>query len=41
VLLAAFLAASDGEAIGMRHLVQGAKREYQKLGRLVSATEAG
>jgi len=39
VLLGAFLAASAGEPIGMRHLVQAAKREYQKLGRLVSAAE--
>jgi hypothetical protein len=38
-LLAAFLAASEGKVIGTRHLVQAAKREYQKLGRLVNASE--
>ncbi len=40
VLLAAFLAASEGSLIGMRHLATAAKREYQKLGRLVSTTES-
>ena len=33
-LAAAFLAADEGEAIGMRHLVRGVALEYGKLGRL-------
>jgi AAA+ superfamily predicted ATPase len=34
VLNAAFLAAGNGGAIGMKHLLQGAKREYEKIGKL-------
>ncbi len=41
VLLAAFLAASHDEDIGMSHLIQGAKREYQKLGRLIAESDFG
>jgi ATP-dependent 26S proteasome regulatory subunit len=32
-LTAAFYAASDGGVIRMLHLIQAARREYQKLGR--------
>ncbi|MCZ7666772.1 MAG: hypothetical protein M5U34_05875 [Chloroflexi bacterium] len=35
ILAAAFLAAEDGQAVGMTHLLRGAQREYQKLGRLI------
>jgi len=35
-LSAAFLAASDGDKIGMRHLLHGARRECQKMGRVVA-----
>jgi SpoVK/Ycf46/Vps4 family AAA+-type ATPase len=41
VLFAAFFAASEGKAIGMSHLIQGTKREYQKLGRLVTESDFG
>jgi SpoVK/Ycf46/Vps4 family AAA+-type ATPase len=41
VLLAAFLAASQDKDIGMTHLIQGAKREYQKLGRLIAESDFG
>jgi SpoVK/Ycf46/Vps4 family AAA+-type ATPase len=40
-LLAAYLAAEDGRAIGMAHVVRAIKREYQKLGKLVTAAEFG
>jgi AAA+ superfamily predicted ATPase len=40
-LMAAFLAAEDGGAIGMAHVVRAIKREYQKLGKLVTAAEFG
>ncbi|MBC8161783.1 MAG: ATP-binding protein [Roseiflexaceae bacterium] len=40
-LLAAYLAAEDGNSIGMTHIVQSIKREYQKLGKLVTAAEFG
>jgi hypothetical protein len=33
-LRAAYLAAGDGAAIGMRHLIAAVRREHQKLGRL-------
>lgn len=32
----AFLAAADGGVIGMRHLLQAARREFQKMGKVVS-----
>ena len=31
---AAYLAAADGRCISMNHLLQSAKREYQKLGKM-------
>jgi ATP-dependent 26S proteasome regulatory subunit len=41
VLSAAFLAAADGGRIGMEHLMQATRREYQKLGKPLSAAELG
>jgi SpoVK/Ycf46/Vps4 family AAA+-type ATPase len=38
-LTAAFLAAADGGPIGMKHLVRGTRREYQKLGKLVGESD--
>jgi SpoVK/Ycf46/Vps4 family AAA+-type ATPase len=38
-LTAGFLAAEDGGSIGMRHLVRAARREYQKLGKLVAEAD--
>ena len=35
VLAAAFLAADQGQPVGMAHLLHAARREYQKLGRLL------
>jgi hypothetical protein len=32
---AAFLAARDGEVVGMNHLLWGVRREFQKLGKLI------
>jgi SpoVK/Ycf46/Vps4 family AAA+-type ATPase len=32
---AAYLAASDGQCVTMEHLLHGARREMQKMGRLV------
>jgi SpoVK/Ycf46/Vps4 family AAA+-type ATPase len=40
-LAAAFLAAENGQMVGMKHLVQATKREFQKMGRLVSENEFG
>ncbi len=40
-LLAAYLAAEDGSVIGMPHLIRAVKREYQKLGKLVTEGEFG
>jgi AAA+ superfamily predicted ATPase len=40
-LLSAFLAAEDGKTIEMIHLVRALKREYQKLGKLVTQTDFG
>jgi hypothetical protein len=40
-LLAAYLAAEDGDVIGMAQIVRAIKREYQKLGKLVTETEFG
>jgi len=39
ILLAAFLAAERGEPIGMSHLIRATKREYQKLGRLITESD--
>jgi len=36
---AAFLAARDGEAVAMRHLLWGIRREFQKLGKLIDEDE--
>jgi hypothetical protein len=41
VLGAAFLAAGDGQPIGMSHLIRAARREYQKLGKLLGPAELG
>jgi AAA+ superfamily predicted ATPase len=41
VMRAAFLAASAGGPIGMQHLVQATRREYQKMGRLLSDADLG
>ena len=38
-LTAAFLAAEDGEPIGMQHLARATRREYQKLGKLVAESD--
>lgn len=35
ILAAAFLAAEDGQSVGMAHLLRAAQREYQKMGRLI------
>ena len=35
----AFLAAADGDAIGMKHLVRATRREHQKLGKMVGASD--
>ena len=34
IVSASYLAASDGGKVGMRHLLHGARRELQKMGRL-------
>jgi SpoVK/Ycf46/Vps4 family AAA+-type ATPase len=41
VLLGAFLAASEEKPIAMAHLIHAAKREYQKLGRLIAEADFG
>jgi ATP-dependent 26S proteasome regulatory subunit len=38
-LSAAFLAASDGDRVGMQHLLHGARRECQKMGKVVAEHE--
>ena len=38
-LLAAFLAAGEESPLAMRHLIRAARREYQKLGRLVTESD--
>jgi len=35
IMAAAFLAADDGQVVGMDHLFHAARREYQKIGRLI------
>ncbi len=40
-LLAAYLAAEDSKQITMSHVVRAIKREYQKLGKLVTEAEFG
>ena len=41
IVTAAFLAAEDSEAIGMEHIIKGAKREFQKMGKVCSQSEFG
>ncbi len=41
VLAAAFLAASEGDELCMRHLIRGTRREFQKLGRMVTEADFG
>lgn len=38
-LAAAFLAAEDGSAVSMTHLKQAARREYQKMGKVLSESD--
>jgi len=38
-MAAAFLAASDGGVVNMSHLLHGTRREYQKMGKVVSQGE--
>jgi hypothetical protein len=40
-LLSAFLAAEEGRSIGMAQVVRAIKREYQKLGKLVTEADFG
>lgn len=40
-LTAAFAAAGEGVPISMRHIVHGLRREYQKLGRMITASDFG
>jgi hypothetical protein len=40
-LLAAYLAAEDGGPIGMQHIIRAIRREYQKIGKLVTRAEFG
>ena len=40
-VLSAFLAAEDGGPIAMRHLIRATRREYQKLGRLITQSDFG
>jgi hypothetical protein len=39
IVSAAFLAASEGQPVDMRHLLHGVRRELQKMGRLVDEKE--
>jgi len=41
ILSAAFLAADDGQVISMEHLIQGTKREFQKMGKLLVEGDFG
>ena len=41
VLAAAFLAAADGGVVGMKHFIQATRREFQKLGRMVTEADFG
>ena len=41
VLAGAFIAASEGAPMGMAHLIRATRREYQKLGRMVTEAEFG
>ena len=39
IISAAYLAAADGGVVGMPHLLHGARRELQKMGRLIKEKE--
>lgn len=41
ILYSAFLAADDGRQIRMNHIIQGVKREFQKMGKLCVQSEFG
>lgn len=41
VLAAGFLAARDGDVMSMKHFIQGTRREFQKLGRMVTEADFG
>ncbi|MFL5336211.1 MAG: ATP-binding protein, partial [Geminicoccaceae bacterium] len=36
VVAAAFMAAAEGTAVGMAHLLRAVRREYQKMGKIVA-----
>ena len=40
-LSSAFLAAADGGTVSMRHVVAAVRREYQKIGKVLTGTEFG
>jgi hypothetical protein len=40
-LAAAYLAAADGGRVSMAHLRQATRREYQKLGKMLTEAELG
>ena len=39
IVSAAYLAASDGGSVTMKHLMHGARREFQKMGRLINEVD--
>lgn len=41
VLAAGFLAAQEGDEMAMRHFIRGTRREFQKLGRMVTEADFG
>ena len=41
VLASGFLAAQDGNLMTMKHFIQGTRREFQKLGRMVTEADFG
>ena len=41
VLAAAFLAAGEGSEVRMEHFIRATRREYQKLGRMITAADFG
>jgi ATP-dependent 26S proteasome regulatory subunit len=40
-LAASFLAADDGQLVTMAHLIHATRREYQKMGKVVTASDFG
>ena len=40
-LACAFLAAADGGVVNMQHLIHATRREYQKMGKVLTSTEFG